>query len=377
MATVIFIAFALYTALVLALLAGWRKAIREKPPVQVGEQPLVTVVIAVRNEAPNIARLWRDLEAQRYAKLEVIFVDDHSEDETLTALASCHSEVISIKILKNTGVGKKAALTLGVQSAQGTLVATTDADCSLPPAWIETLVAAASAQGIHMVFGGVRIEPHHYFSSLQSLEFVSLIGSGAATLALGAPTMCNGANLAFRKQAFDAVGGYSGNLHIPSGDDEFLLRKIAHAFPGGVAFVRDPHGVVSTLPSPSLHSFVQQRIRWAGKWRHHQSFVSKALAAFIAVFQCLVFLLPVLAFWGVLSPTVALVLWSAKALVEYGFLRSVSAFLRLSWRWPAFLSLLVVYPLYILTIGMISNFHSFEWKGRKLKSLTVSHISTK
>ncbi len=37
--------------------------------------------------------------------------------------------------------------------------------------------------------------------------------------------MCNGANLAFRKDVFNEVSGYKGNIQIASGDDEFLMRK--------------------------------------------------------------------------------------------------------------------------------------------------------
>ena len=72
--------------------------------------------------------------------------------------------------------------------------------------------------------------------ALMGLEFAGLVGVGAACLARQQPTMCNGANLAYRRAAFEAVGGYADNAHLASGDDEFLLHKIHAAFPGTAAF---------------------------------------------------------------------------------------------------------------------------------------------
>lgn len=371
MTTVIVLFFTLYFILVIVLFVGWKKAVSQKPGAP--SRLRATVVVAVRNEAQNIVRLLEDLKQQTYPSYEVIVVDDHSEDNTADIVRRHEN----IRLVASAGTGKKAALTRGVQLAQGEVIITTDADCRVPAEWVATLLSHFEKNTVQMVFGGVAITGGDYFSSLQSLEFASLIGSGAGTMALGVPTMCNGANLAFRKDAFETVGGYEGNLHIPSGDDEFLLRKIAHQYPGGIAFSGDERTVVTTASSPTLRDFIHQRIRWAGKWRHHQSFVSKMLALFVAAFQALVFLLPLVVVMQRIDVRVALGLWVGKAALEYFFLRHISQILRLSWNWPAFLSLQVLYPFYILSIGVFSNFHAFEWKGRKLKSLTISHNEVK
>jgi len=56
---------------------------------------------------------------------------------------------------------------------------------------------------------------------LQSLEFLGIMGTTAGSAAMGIPVMCNGANLGYRRAAFIAGGGYSGNLQFGSGDDQF------------------------------------------------------------------------------------------------------------------------------------------------------------
>jgi biofilm PGA synthesis N-glycosyltransferase PgaC len=74
-------------------------------------------------------------------------------------------------------------------------------------------------------------------------------------LRLGFLHLCNGANLAFTKDAFTATGGYDGNEHIASGDDEFLMRKIEAKYSNGIRFNNNPENVVTTYPQKTINSF--------------------------------------------------------------------------------------------------------------------------
>src|SRR5690606_11701449 len=88
----------------------------------------------------------------------------------------------------------------------------------------------------------------------------------------GQALLCSGANLAYRKSAFEGVEGYSGNENYASGDDEFLLKKVIQEY--GKNAVHYLHGVevlVMTKPLKSWDELVWQRVRWASKWRAHQS----------------------------------------------------------------------------------------------------------
>ena len=64
------------------------------------------------------------------------------------------------------------------------------------------------------------------FGQLQELEFMSLIAASAGAASVGLPIMCNGANLAYRKNAFEEINGYGADQKFASGDDMFLLMKI-------------------------------------------------------------------------------------------------------------------------------------------------------
>jgi hypothetical protein len=176
--------------------------------------------------------------------------------------------------------------------------------------------------------------------------------------------MCNGANLAFRKEAFENVNGYEGNLHVASGDDEFLMRKINTACPGSIRFNISRASVVSTKAQSTGTDFLFQRIRWAAKWRHHRDLKTKLLAVYVFLFHLLTISLPVLAILGYLKLSFVLVLFLVKAILEFRFLVRVTSWLQIPWHWPSFILLQVVYSLYAVIIGVLSNFIQAKWKGR-------------
>ena len=239
--------------------------------------------------------------------------------------------------------------------------------------WLESMVAAFQYPNIKFVFGGVRIKGKSFFASMQAHEFLSLIGTAAATLWWGFPSMCNGANLAFKKTVFFEVGGYENNFHIPSGDDEFLMHKIHRRYPRSIRFVSDRNAIVRTA-AVSFTQFVHQRLRWAGKWSHNLSFRNIVLAMFIFFFQVSVIALPVAALMGYIDLYTASLLIITKIGIEYLFLKKISNVLHVKWNWSAFLALQVIYPFYAVAIASISNYFSYDWKGRTLKSFTVSTV---
>jgi poly-beta-1,6-N-acetyl-D-glucosamine synthase len=366
--------FLVYFCLVVGLIVGWRRSAEKKTPPYLTKQFLVSIVIPVRNEQETISVLLEDILKQSYEDFEVIVVNDHSEDKTAELVIPFTLTDPRFYILQNSGQGKKSALTCGIQASKGEIIITTDGDCRVPKGWVDGMLREFQNSNTQFVFGGVRLSQDSFFSNLQALEFVSLIGSAAASASNGFPVMCNGANLAFRKDTFFAVDGYSGNFHIASGDDEFLMRKILNKFPSGVSFSAAPDTIVTTKAAKDYKTFLHQRIRWAGKWRVNQSMASRLLAIFIFSFQASVLLLPLAAVLSRLNPNLAIILLLLKAFAEFLFLKKVARFLDVKWSWTIFFILQVIYPFYVVTVALISNVGSFEWKGRKLNSFTVSPL---
>lgn len=372
MVIVIFLFFVLYLGLLKVLYSGFVKIVEKRKAEGAKVTHSLSVIVPFRNEERNIPHLLRDLFSQQYPKekFEILLVNDHSEDQSILKAeeaikTSSFSKCVFVQPAK---IGKKAAITEGVKHANGTIIVTVDADCRVGDGWLDSINAMFSDNEVKMVFGPVRIEPGNLiFSKMQALEFSSLIGSGAASMAYKIPTMCNGANLAFRKEIFKEVGGYEGNTQIASGDDEFLMRKIAAKFPDSIKFNDYPQSIVTTSAQGSLHAFMAQRIRWAGKWKAHHDVKSKLLALFIFSFHALLLVAPFFALDNKFALFLIGILFLCKAIAEYRFLRVVNNWLNIRWNWLAFILLQFTYSLYAVVTGFAALFVKPAWRGRKIK----------
>jgi biofilm PGA synthesis N-glycosyltransferase PgaC len=366
------IVFGIYFLLLLALIAGWEMTTKRKLKRKSTTHHSMTVIVPFRNEATHLPGIVADLISQNYftSEFNVLFVDDHSTDNSVALLQAILHDKPNFKLLSLAADrnGKKRAIDCGVWEATGDLIVTTDADCTLPETWLSSIHLAFQNEKTQLVFGPVRIQADaSVFSQLQSLEFSSLIGSGAATLRWGFPTMCNGANMAYRKSAYMEVGGFLGNFEVASGDDEFLMRKIYARYPAGVCFLNDQHAIVSTQAQPSVNDFVSQRLRWAGKWKYNKSVVSMSLALFVLLFHTTFVVLIGMTIAGKVTPNVAGALIGGKILLEFIFLARVNSFLNLAVQPIYFLMLQFVHPLYVIVVGFLSQIGSYSWKGRSLK----------
>ena len=361
-----------YVLLVEKLREGFLKITQQKTEEVFAQKLTYSILVPFRNEERNMASVMNDLFLQHYPKdkFEILLLNDHSTDRSMTVAEEAlkASSFSKCTFVHPAAAGKKAALTEGVKHATGEIIVTIDADCRVDSHWLSSINNAFANEKVKMVFGSVRIDPVRTIGeSIQAIEFSSLIGTGAATMAFGIPTMSNGANLAFRKEVFDRVNGYDGNQKIASGDDEFLMRKIAAKYEEGIRFNNDQQSVVSTSGQRSLGNFIAQRIRWAGKWSAHHDFKSKVLAIFIFLFHLLILSSPFLASANSITLSVVLASLLAKAVVEYRFLGIVNFWLKVRWSWAAFILLQLTYSLYAVAIGFAALFVKPVWKGRKLK----------
>jgi poly-beta-1,6-N-acetyl-D-glucosamine synthase len=356
------IVLGLYCTFLILLYIGWSKA--KQRQVSNGKKSWrISVVVPVRNEQLRIDALLESLRIQQYKNFEIIVVDDHSTDETAVILKK--ARLANLRILQNSGHGKKAAITTGVIQAEGELIVTTDGDCVVPLKWLATVNETFQDPEVSFAFGPVAlVNPRSFFTDLQAIEFASLIGSAASTAAFSLPTMCNGANLAYRRQTFMEVGGYESNEHIASGDDEFLMRKVIEKHPDGVRCMLDKSCVVETFAETSVRTFFKQRIRWAAKWRYSTSFHAQMLALLIFLTNVLTVVSAISLFFGIANAIV--VLLAIKLILEAVYLLQVSGFLNQRWNWIAFLALQFIYPFYVVITAILSLFVKVSWRGRKI-----------
>jgi cellulose synthase/poly-beta-1,6-N-acetylglucosamine synthase-like glycosyltransferase len=337
-----------------------------------GKPPLISVVVAARNEAANIGALLTDLGQQTLPSFEVLVSDDHSEDDTCAQVSARVGQAtypLRLLMALPGQVGKKAAVARAIGQASGELIMLTDADCRVGKEWLATIWQFYKQFGPQLIAGPITPDPPKgWLASLQVVEQVSLTLVGAVSMALGRPNMANAANLAYPRSVFAQIGGFAGSAHIASGDDAFVLQKVAAAYPGRAMFVKSRAALVRTLPQASWPALFQQRKRWASKWRHHGSaaVALPALLVFAYHLACVLSLGYLLLGFSA-QPAWILGHWLLKWLAETILLRDGLHFIgqpRLAW---GILALQPFYSFYVVFTGIAANFGSYEWKGRRVR----------
>ncbi|MGI9104795.1 MAG: glycosyltransferase, partial [Pyrinomonadaceae bacterium] len=241
------------------------------------EQPLVSIIVAARNEEASLPNLLRDLEQQTYPYYEAIIVDDRSIDTTSRivnnfAAHSPHIKLLQQRVVPEGRSPKKSALQAGIDVSRGELLLLTDADCRVQPTWVETIVRYFEPD-VAMALGSSELkvdEESSLFERVQTFEFLTLVGLMAASANLKFPFGASGHNIAFRRRTFDAVGGYTSVMHRIAGDDMLMLQLVrARPDLGRVVYVDDLRARNATRPEPTWERFRNQRARWASSGTHH------------------------------------------------------------------------------------------------------------
>lgn len=357
---------------------GWKQTLvfTPLPDADPADFPLVSILIPIRNEAEHIESCLNALQAQNYpaSAMEILVLDDDSTDAgpeivQRFPLGGLRYVAIAEQAPFADLPPKKRALSFGVQLARGSYILTTDGDCRVPPDWVATQVKFLQEKDLVCATGPVLLEGGgNAFEQFQVLDLMGMMQVTAAGVHFGTMHLANGANLAFRKTAFDAVGGYGGNARFASGDDVFLIQKLAAYYPGRVAFLKSPAATVRTTVETRYSDLVQQRLRWATKNRSTPELPMLLALVTVFLYAWILLLIPVAALFLPQLWPLALLLWLIKLLVDRRMLGRMARFFEagnaLRWFLPASL----LHVLYICGIGLLANLKKdYRWKGRRVR----------
>lgn len=374
-----------YVWLILYYRKGWIE-IPEYQPAKKWEQnelPFISIIIAARNEEKNIGDCIQSIISQTYPqnRFEIIIADDHSTDNTVSIIQSFQKENIHVihlsDFIKNEKLNsyKKKSIQTALQFAKGELIVATDADCTAPLKWLETLGLFYKEKSPVFVALLVDFVPSPRGEGLgmrllkifQSLDFMTLQGITGASVSKKIHSMCNGANLAYQKKVFYQVGGFEGIDQIASGDDMLLMHKIQSIYPDKTLFLKSKDIIIKTPPAETLQEFLNQRIRWASKADSYTDKKITMVLLLVYLFNAWIFILGISSFFYLKSFYLFLILIGIKIMVELIFLYPVAKFFekeKLLW-W--FIPAQPFHILYTLIAGFLGKFGSYRWKGRRVK----------
>jgi glycosyltransferase involved in cell wall biosynthesis len=265
---ILFTAFCIVTLIQLFYYAWFflRLAFFKSRNKEKSQQHPVSVVICARDDANKLISNLPGALVQTYPSThEVIVVNHNSQDDTRYILDEFKKTFKSLHIVNLTqeaiGIpGKKYPLSMGIKEAKYEIVLLTDADC-VPSSefWLHKM-QDGYREGIEVVLGYspynkkpgllnkiIRFETFH--SAIQFLSYALA----------GTPYMGVGRNLSYKKELFFRNKGFSSVNHLPGGDDDLFINKVAHK--GNINIVIDPEAFTISEPKKSFAEWKKQKTR--------------------------------------------------------------------------------------------------------------------
>ena len=251
--------------------AGYRAPAREH-----SQQHPVSVIICARDEDENLARNLPGILVQNYRTThEVIVVNDNSLDDSKYILAELQKTFRKLQIVDLTQeakmiAGKKFPLSIGIKEAKHEIVLLTDADC-VPASenWLFKMQDVFSnGTEVALGYGAYHKLPGFLNKVIRFETFHTALQYFGYALA-GKPYMGVGRNLAYRKELFFRNKGFSSINHIPSGDDDLFINKVATK--QNTAVVIDPEAFTLSKPKRTWKDWMKQKQRHYSTGKFYRS----------------------------------------------------------------------------------------------------------
>jgi len=354
----------LYSALMLYFIVGWNK-IRYFTTKKNIFSTKITVVVPFYNEEALIKKCLLGLLGQNIQTTEytILAINDGSTDKSVPIVKDLAEQYNRLYFIESEGVGKKAALSKAINAASGDLIVTTDADCSYKKDWLSTIVDYYEQHNPRMIIGPVFLKTGSgILNSFQLLEFNSLIMTGAGAAGIGHPIMCNGANLAFKKEAFMTLDNPLKEEFI-SGDDVFLMHNLKKELADDIHFLKSHSGAVVTQGAKGIKKFMSQRQRWVSKangYKDGDTIFTASIVFLISVIPVVGALLMFIE-WNYLQPILFLLFF--KTGIDILFFQQTSSFFNHKRLLPFILVFEIIYAVYVTITGVSGLLQSKKFKA--------------
>ena len=364
----IIVAYGTFTTLAIIGFGKLRDVVKDDSKIN----SFISIVISARNEEHVIEECLNQIIKQKFSKehFELILIDDASEDNTYNIASSVleKSGLTYQLIRQKNHQGKKRNIAEAIQIAKGDIIITTDADVIYRnPHWLLTISNYFKTYSPNMLIMPIDFENQYgLLTRFQIVENLALTAITAGYCGIKKPFLCNGANLAFKKEAFDRASGYQSHLHLSSGEDIFLMEEIKKRDAHSIHYGLMREFIVKTKAITSFKSLFQQRIRWASKTKYNSNNLN-LFASFIILSANLLFLALFVAILkkSVIMPYLSIFVL-AKFVFDFLLLFLASNFLGRTKQFLWIIPFECIYWLYALIIGIGSICITPYWKGKKI-----------
>jgi cellulose synthase/poly-beta-1,6-N-acetylglucosamine synthase-like glycosyltransferase len=326
----------------------------------------ISIIVPLRNEEKNLKNLINGLLLQQYHNIEIIFVNDHSTDNTYEIIQELAFKNSNIKVinLNDDEFGKKYAIKKGINVCSGSWVVLTDADVHLNSLWLLELSKYFNDYELIMAPVLICSKKTNFLNIFEFFDTIAMQLLSYSASNAGYPFLASGANMAIKREIIAEL--YENiNLMIPSGDDVFLLHNYLKKY-NKAKFIFDDNAVVYVNPNSSLKSFIRQRLRWSSKVVYYRNTAALffSLLIFLTHFIGLLTFLKIV-FWGEVVE-IFFVCIILKLIVDLLFVRKANKLIKISYKyWLFFPVVWFLYYFYISFVPLASIFIKINWKDRK------------
>ncbi len=226
----------------------------------------VSVIICARDEAGNLARNLPGVLFQQYpSSHELIVVNHNSQDDTRYLLEEFKKTFKGLQIVnlehEAKGIpGKKYPLSIGIKEADHEILLLTDSDC-VPASehWLYKMQNAYEP-GIEVVLGyGAYVKKPGLLNKLIRFETYHTALQYISYALAGMPYMGVGRNLSYKRQLFISNKGFSSINHLPGGDDDLFIHKVATK--DNTTVVLDPEAFTQSEAKKTFGDWFRQKQR--------------------------------------------------------------------------------------------------------------------
>ncbi len=224
------------------------------------DRPLVSVLVPGKNEGKHIPRLAESMQHQTYSNIELIIVDDGSDDNTPFVCNHLKKKGLIDHFIRNEESGGKAsAANTALYYARGRFIIHLDADAHLNNDAIERIILPFFVDpSIGMVGGDVRVrnDTDSITTRLQAIEYMKGISVGRTIASmLGMLRIVSGAFGAFRTDVLRELNGWDVGPGL-DGDITLKFRNL------GWRIYHEPTAVCYTHVPDTPRKLAKQRVRW-------------------------------------------------------------------------------------------------------------------